>query len=766
MSFPSFNKAFVFRQPDGSPVEVRGWGDQFSARFETPDGYTVIRDDEGYYCYAELLPGRDSLRAGSVRVGSKDPSTLGIAKHIEPREPAQRTLASFSSAPGRAMRRCDVRRMRKKQSLRSMLAAGGPAAAPPKTAITGRYVGLCILIEFPDELSTLSVQQVEAFCNKSGYNEFGNNGSVRDYFLENSGGRLDYKLVVTGYYKAKHNKTYYEDESVTDGKRARELVTEALESLRDKNFDFSAVSGDDEGYVYAVNLFYAGYCSNNWSKGLWPHSWSLESPLNLAPGRKAFDYQMTDMGDQLKLATFCHENGHMICDFPDLYDYDRYSRGNGVGQYCLMCNSGPDETNPCQIDAYLKYKAGWSDKLTPITAGLKAKISAKKNDFFIHTKSATEYFLIENRQQNGRDKDLPGGGLAIWHIDELGNNNYEMMTEAQHYECSLEQADGKFDLERRINSGDSNDLFSAATSSRFLDRAHPEYKGPLATWWDGSPSGLSLTNISPCGDEMRFEATVFGEKDGESGEWTSSPKKKIPDNDPVGIYDIIDVPQSIRLSSISVKVDITHTFCGDLRLSLVSPSGAEIVLQDRQGGRKAELKRTYSSAENQALASLLGERTKGQWRLRVQDLMPADQGTLNSWSLLLDGKAQGVEELEESPGIIIPDNKTEGVTRSLKAQKPGKVGELSVSVDISHTWISDLRVALISPAGTSVLLHNLQGGDSDNIVKTYDTASTPELAKFVNEPISGNWTLKISDLAHEDLGKLNAWSVRITPGAP
>jgi hypothetical protein len=78
--------------------------------------------------------------------------------------------------------------------------------------------------------------------------------------------------------------------------------------------------------------------------------------------------------------------------------------------------------------------------LTKIKKGLNATANAGANQFFIHSKSATEYFVIENRHQSARDKSLPASGLAIWHIDELGDNQNEQMTPSQHYECSLVQA--------------------------------------------------------------------------------------------------------------------------------------------------------------------------------------------------------------------------------------------------------------------------------------------------------------------------------------
>lgn len=60
---------------------------------------------------------------------------------------------------------------------------------------------------------------------------------------------------------------------------------------------------------------------NGWSQDLWPHAWALASPFQATATKKLNDYQITDMGTELTIGTFCHENGHMVCDFPDLYDY-------------------------------------------------------------------------------------------------------------------------------------------------------------------------------------------------------------------------------------------------------------------------------------------------------------------------------------------------------------------------------------------------------------------------------------------------------------
>jgi hypothetical protein len=216
-------------------------------------------------------------------------------------------------------------------------------------------------------------------------------------------------------------------------------------------------------------------------------------------GMKFSDYQITNMGNSLTLRTFCHENGHMICNFPDLYDYGGES--NGVGHYCLMCFGGNNQ-NPVQVGAYLKNDAGWATSLTPITPGITASLTAANNEFYIYSKNSTEYFIIENRQKTGRDTFLTDAGLAIWHIDEQGNNSNEQMTSAMHYECSIEQADNQFNLENNANAGDSEDLFSSPHNTNFSDTTSPEAK-----WWDGSNSDLNISNISASGPTMTFVAS-------------------------------------------------------------------------------------------------------------------------------------------------------------------------------------------------------------------------------------------------------------------
>jgi hypothetical protein len=87
------------------------------------------------------------------------------------------------------------------------------------------------------------------------------------------------------------------------------------------------------------------------------------------------------------------------------------------------------------------------------------------------------------------------------------------MTASQHYECSLTQADNRFDLEHRGNSGDAEDLYGGAAATFGAATA------PASNWWDGSASGLEIEQISTVGASMTVKTRAAG---GTAAQWYSN----------------------------------------------------------------------------------------------------------------------------------------------------------------------------------------------------------------------------------------------------
>ena len=405
MSMPFYAKEFAFHQPDGTTLQVRGWGDQHRAVFEALDGHTVVENPRtGYYEYAARTPDR-RLRPSGLLPGAANPALLGEPQGLRPSPAAARAqvIESPGLPPGRE--RWRIRRERRKAMARVQAAVPEILRAPPSRPSVGRFVGLCLLVDFPDVPGTIPAAEVNDFCNRSGYTGYGNNGSVRDFFLSNSLDRLEYTNLVVDYYTAKQPREYYTDERVPQPTRARELIEEALSNFLAKGGSADQLTADDEGYVYATNVFYAGWWSTTGARdsGLTPSTWIRRSSLRPERRSRLPDYRH---GLRTDPATFCHENGHMVCDFPDLYDYG--SESNGVGAYCLMCAGGNmSPKNPVQVNAYLKYRAGWAGSVSELAAGQEVIASAEGNVFCIHRRSPTEYFIIENRQSSGGTSRFP-----------------------------------------------------------------------------------------------------------------------------------------------------------------------------------------------------------------------------------------------------------------------------------------------------------------------------------------------------------------------
>lgn len=100
----------------------------------------------------------------------------------------------------------------------------------------------------------------------------------------------------------------------------------------------------------------------------------------------------------------------------------------------------------------------------------------------------------------------------------------------------------------------------------------------------------------------------------------------------------LQVADAASASSMVVRVDLDHTWIGDLVIKLKAPSGsgiADIMLHDRVGGSAKALHRNYDRSQIAALGSVSGRSCNGQWTLEVRDAAAQDSGTLVSWGLTI-----------------------------------------------------------------------------------------------------------------------------------
>lgn len=122
-------------------------------------------------------------------------------------------------------------------------------------------------------------------------------------------------------------------------------------------------------------------------------------------------------------------------------------------------------------------------------------------------------------------------------------------------------------------------------------------------------------------------------------------------------------------------------------------------------------------------------------------------------------------DVSATPDLTIPDA-GQPVRSRITIPDEGKIDELRVQVDIEHSYIGDLRVDLLAPDGSSIALHNHQGGAADNLVQTYTVSNKPALRGLLGKPIRGSWELRVVDRFRLDEGKLRRWRIaaRVSAG--
>ncbi|MFO0568145.1 MAG: proprotein convertase P-domain-containing protein [Polyangiaceae bacterium] len=243
---------------------------------------------------------------------------------------------------------------------------------------------------------------------------------------------------------------------------------------------------------------------------------------------------------------------------------------------------------------------------------------------------------------------------------------------------------------------------------------------------------------------------------GSGTDYTNTTGVAIPDADPNGVKSDIVVPDGGTLSAVSVGVDITHPYRGDLIVKLVRQGGGEVVLSDRAGGSADDLKKTF------AVTAFAGQDAAGTWSLVVIDKAKGDLGKLNSWKLTLTkcagagcgGAAPGDYSSAESKPIT--DNDAAGVSTDIQVPDAGKIKALSVTVDITHPYKGDLDVKLQRIGVGEAVLQEADASSGAFGKKTFT------VSEFVGEEGKGTWRLKVSDVAAGDSGSLNGWSLQIS----
>ncbi len=526
---PARKHLITYTQPDGATFRGYVRGDEFCHVCTTASGRTIVKDEDGWWCYASLAAD-GSLAATGGRVSASEAS-----------------VSAFSAAHGTIFPKASERRrtfnenVARKPMMRNFLAQDG--AATKSAAMPKQKHGIVILAQFSDVPFTYTRQNFVDLLTKKGYSHNGAVGSALDYFNDQFNGEVEFSFDVSEIVTLPNERAYYggNDRNGED-KNAEQMIIDACRLASEKGTDFSKYDDDNDGYVDNVFVFFSGgdEADGAGDDCIWSHAYYIESGAKkhlTLNGKKIDSYactsELTAEIDEYNgaygitgnyflagIGTFCHEYSHTF-GLPDLYDTD-YEKSGGQAEALWTCTGLMDGGNmndygntPPYYNAIDREYLGIGEALTLEEGSHKLEpIHLNGRYYRLDTGTKDEYFLIECRSNKTLwDKHIGGKGMLIYHIDKSNNSAgssdyYEgVLTAAKRWDynevncrrdrqcADLVEADPN--VVRQAQSGSSFYPTAAQVAKIFFPSGTHNTLGPDngLSGWDGNGCGVQIYGI-------------------------------------------------------------------------------------------------------------------------------------------------------------------------------------------------------------------------------------------------------------------------------
>lgn len=490
---PASPYPITYTQPSGEKLSITLKGDGLLHWAETTDGYKLLRNSEGAWCYAV-----------SDSENGIAPSTI-VARNEDKRDGSEVQLLSTINKKAFFSTQLITQKVAYKQNL--LKSTTTPLKAFPTS---GNRKLLCILVSYSDYSMVKSKNEFNNLFNQKGYSTNGATGSVADYFYDNSFGQMSLSVDVVGPYTLSNFRSYYgSNDSYGQDSRPEEMVAEAV-AKANPDVDFSQYDNDKDGYIDGVYVIFAGYGeeAGATAAAIWSHAWRI--PTVTYDGVKISSYSCSpelygNSGSTITgIGVITHEFLH-VCGLPDYYDTDYEESGGespALGTYDVM-SSGSWNNNgrtPPYVNAYSRAMLGWGT-----LASFQPK---KKNTLLPHNTSnvgysvstiTNELYVFENRQKVKWDRFIPGHGMVAYHVvydKSIWNQNIINNNPAKEYFMLVDAG---------TNQNSASSTFPGTLNvARFTSKTTPAFVN-----WDGTSLSMPLDNITETDGVITLDAKTF-----------------------------------------------------------------------------------------------------------------------------------------------------------------------------------------------------------------------------------------------------------------
>lgn len=508
---PARRGVFTLTQPDGTSFRARLEGDEHVHLLLSEDGCALVRDEEGYYCYAGFTPDGNAVSSGYPFGLQPVPSRVIQTSRNIPRNTLQERKKLI-------LRRTDPLR-------RKLLSSTSDAGRKP---VTEMHVPV-ILAQFPDLKFTHTRAEIERLLSAD--NPRGAGAWLKDQF----GDRVRFTFDVYDTVTVSKDITWY----AKDTKRGPRLIADVCKAM-DEVIDFSAYDlNHDDGEVDAVYVFFAG---GDKSQGagddrLWSHQYWLKDGAGMETvldGKLINVYacsaELDVTGAQPALTgigIFCHEFIHAL-GAPDLYDTDLEGSGGKApglwvsGDVMDGGNNNGDGALPPNLSAIERllfrdtYGLPDGKRLTTGTFTLEP-VGRNGLYYYLETDTEGELFLFECRSAEGWDAGIGAAGLAIYHLDYSTRNAGATdayreefpggMTAAERWTYNEVNCRPDHECADLVEADPAADGIGKVYFPQERNKAFTEDTDPPFRFWSGQGSPLSITGIRFDGEAVTFTVT-------------------------------------------------------------------------------------------------------------------------------------------------------------------------------------------------------------------------------------------------------------------
>jgi M6 family metalloprotease-like protein len=514
-------------QPDGSTLQAMLTPMETGGHLETLDGYTVVKDDQGWWTYAQpgdgvsvpvdqaiptnLIPGRDAPNGLAKKVGQHKSIWLDDQDN-------DKRDAIFEA-------------VKEVQSPNASIFV-------TENGVVKNYHYVVILAEFQD-VKFEPFQTPQYFRDQISGLGTSPTGTVSDLYFEMSYGQFLPDFEVIGPFTLPGNMYAY-DYQLPGGKSVTGMINDLAPQLAALGTDWWDQLDNDrvvytsQGVQYrSVDMavvLHAG--PDKAATGQPGQVWSHASNANFITGVATSDNRQvrirgvnTVPAIGFNIGVVAHEMGHTIGE-SDYYDTNYRSMGSG--DYDLMAGGSwmgndPAGSNPTHMNPFSKVNQGWviPIEITNTTLGVSLRPRSVTPDVVVIPLGgsgsgsggvgANERIYIEflsNRVPGAIfDKGSYSSGVLIWHYDRGGSNNKPSSAPAR-YRMGVQEydfRDGTQELQLNLNRGEPTDVWWDTALGMTPDTTPGTNRNRPLTVGGSTKTGWYLMNISGVGPEMTLD---------------------------------------------------------------------------------------------------------------------------------------------------------------------------------------------------------------------------------------------------------------------